>query len=79
MARILLSEGDKAEYAIYPQKFYTVQVDTNVYFNVSYEINSKNEGFETVTVPADTLNAYKVKYTISINVYMVRQKLDAFD
>lgn len=79
MARILLSKGDKAEYVIFPQKFYTVQVDTNVYFNVSYEIKAKNEGFETVTVPAGTFNAYKVKYTITFGVYMAGQKLDAFD
>lgn len=79
MARILLSKGDKEEYVIFPQKFYTVQVDTNVYFNVSYEIKAKNEGFETVTVPAGTFNAYKVKYTITFGVYMAGQKLDAFD
>lgn len=79
LPRVLLSKGDNAEYTILPKRFYTVQVDTNFYLNVSIEFFGKNEGFEDVTVPAGKYKAYKVKLTIRLEPYFGNQKIETID
>jgi predicted transcriptional regulator YdeE len=79
LPRLLLSKGNNAEYIILTKRTYTMAVDSGVYANVSFEMKGKNEGFENVTVPAGTYNAYKVKATISIEVSAYGQKLDSFE
>jgi len=77
---LLLSKGNNAEYIILTKRTYTVEDYLGVYVNVSVEIKGKNEGFENVTVPAGSYNAYKVKATISVEVSSVYgQKLDSFE
>lgn len=77
--QILLSKGNNAEYEILSKRFYTMQVDTGVFLNVSFEMKGKNEGFEDVSVPAGTYKAYKVKVFINIEVYAYNQKIDSFE
>jgi len=79
LPRLLLSKGNNAEYIILTKRTYTMEVDSGVYANVSFEMKGKNEGFENVTVPAGTYNAYKVKAIISIEVSAYGQKLDSFE
>lgn len=79
LPRLLLSKGNNAEYIILSKRFYTMQVDTGVFVNVSFEMKGKNEGFENITVPAGNFKAYKVKVSINIEVYAYNQKLDSFE
>jgi len=79
LPRLLLSKGNNAEYIILTKRTYTMAVDSGVYANVSFEMKGKNEGFENVTVPAGTYNAYKGKVTVSIEVSAYGQKLDSFE
>lgn len=76
---ILLSKGNNAEYTILPKRFYTVEVDSNFFLNVSVEVFGKNEGFEDVTVPAGTYKAYKVKITFRLEPYFGTQKIETID
>lgn len=79
LPRVLLSKGNNAEYTILPKRFYTVEVDTNFFVNVSVEMFGENEGFEDVTVPAGTYKAYKVKHTIRLEPYFGTQKIETID
>ncbi|MGB9663355.1 MAG: hypothetical protein ACPL25_00335 [Ignavibacteria bacterium] len=79
LPRVLLSKGNNAEYVILPKRFYTIQVDTGFFVNLSFEMKGKNEGFEDVTVPAGTYKAYKVKVFVNVEIYAYNQKVDSFD
>ncbi len=79
LPRVLLSNGNNAEYTVLPKRFYSVQVDTNYYLNVSQEMFVKNEGFEDITVPAGNYKAYKVKWTIRLEPYFGTQKIETID
>jgi hypothetical protein len=77
----LLSKGDGVEYSVLPKRFYTVPVDTNFILNVSQEVFIKNEGFETVSVPAGSYKAYKVKVNVRLVPYLLNsnQPLDTIN
>lgn len=48
----------------YEKNIYPVQVNPTLVLNISFEIIGKNEGFENLTIPNGTFNAYKVKVLI---------------
>lgn len=79
LPRILLSRGNLAEYVILPKRYYPIQIDTNLIVTVSFEMKGKNEGFENITIPAGNFKTYKVKITISAEIFAYGQKLDNFD
>jgi len=78
LPRMLLSKGNNAEYVILSKRFYTIEIEPGVFFNLSFEMKGKNEGFEDVTVPAGSYKAYKVKIVIDIEIYAYGQKQDNF-
>lgn len=79
LPRVLLSKGDNAEYIILSRRTYTVEVDTGLFLDFSFEIKGKNEGFENVTVPYGTFKAYKVKWSLTADVYYHGTKIDNFN
>jgi|GEM_PF-1361335 len=78
LPHLLLSKGNNAEYVILSKRFYTIEIEPGVFFNLSFEMKGKNEGFENVTVPAGSYKAYKVKIVIDIEIYAYGQKQDNF-
>ncbi len=79
--RFLLSKGNGAEYVTLPKRIYTVQVDTNLFFNISLEVICKNEDFENISVPAGNYKAYKVKVVIKAEIFIPQapQPIDKID